>query len=183
MTLAEFTRSPHYNNCNNAICLHTSPESKDWLWPNLHETTGLDKSKHKYQWPWSYVYGHTQTFNIMCWPIKDCLYACYSLELNDDFWSNCMYCIVGIVKSDFSNHASIFVATILWRLQKLTLFYILSPKQLGCYWPGLSQLASHWNTIGTEVEHVLIWLEGHNVPGKHFSYSSEVVFVRGYVCN
>ena len=51
----------------------------------------------RFWWPWPHFQGHTSTLNVKFWPQKK-LVCTLSLETNDGFWPNFMYCIIGIIK-------------------------------------------------------------------------------------
>ena len=76
------------------VCtLSTEPVGR--LWPNLHiqiiGTLGQGKEVIRFWWPWPYFQGQTSTLKFSIFDRKK-LVCTLSLEPNDRFWPNFMYC-------------------------------------------------------------------------------------------
>ena len=50
----------------------------------------------RFWWPWTHFQGHTSILNVIFWPKN--LVCILSLEPNDGFWPNFIYCIIGMIK-------------------------------------------------------------------------------------
>ena len=97
---------------------------------------GGRKEVISFWWPWPHFQDHTSSLKFS--PKK--LVCTLSLEPNDGFWPNFIYCNVGMIWSDFGDLYLIFKVT------------TLSPEPIGGFWPNL-----HRNTIGIWEERIRFW--------------------------
>ena len=79
-------------------CLHSylTNQFVDFDQTCIETPLGHGEEMIRFCWPWPHFQGHTSTLNVKFWPKK---FVCtLSLEPNDGFWPNFMYCIIGILK-------------------------------------------------------------------------------------
>ena len=94
-----------------ASCLHSISWTNGWILTKLAQTHyWMGEEVIRFWWPWPHFQGHTSTLKFSNFDQK-MLFCTLSLEPNDRFWPNFIYCNIGTVLKiwlDLGYHDLIF---------------------------------------------------------------------------
>ena len=120
-----------------------SPEPIAGFWPNCMETPFRHGAKIiRFWWPW-HIFKVTPALWMSNFDKKK-LVCTRSLQPNNGFWPNCMYCIIGMIKiiiwfswpwPNFQGHHTI-------KTVKMSLVYTLSPEPIGGCWSNCKETST-----------------------------------------